>query len=331
MIGMNLFRPAYEPSVVRFFRFPARDAGLQGAGLRSAALAGAVVAALAAASPALAADVAVSPDSAVQGDGANLTFRVTNDHATAALTAVRLDLPADVPVAEVYPLSVPDWAPRTTSRTLNPPVPGLHGGTLEEATASITWTAAPSRAIPPGASAELGVALGPMPSVSSMTFTVRPSHGDGSAGPATEVTVRLTPPPGADAALPADDGVAATDDATLLPGEGGPASPSWAAVSGWLVAAVCASFAVIAIVRARRDRPGGVTGPQPAQPRRETRHTGGSPPDDSSATVAVPPGAAARTGGANRSDRSDTTDPEVTVPAGTRPARVTTWSYRDGS
>src|SRR4051794_12301940 len=61
-----------------------------------------------------AADVAVTPTGAVQGGGADVTLSITNESPTASITAVEVQLPAETPIAEVYPLSVADWAPALT-------------------------------------------------------------------------------------------------------------------------------------------------------------------------------------------------------------------------
>ena len=114
---------------------------------------------LGAASPA-AADVTVSPPSAPQGSGANVTFTVTNT-APSAITKVKLRLPADLPVAEVYPLSVDDWAPQITNRKLDTPLTSIHAGRRSpRPPRTITWIAMPGKALAPGKSADLAVALG---------------------------------------------------------------------------------------------------------------------------------------------------------------------------
>jgi uncharacterized protein YcnI len=92
------------------------------AGVLAAAVAAGV---LCAASPA-AADVTVSPPSAPQGSGTNVTFKVTNT-ARSPITKVKLMLPAELPVAEAYPLSVDDWAPLITTKSLATPMDGIHG------------------------------------------------------------------------------------------------------------------------------------------------------------------------------------------------------------
>lgn len=137
----------------------------------------ALAAALIGAGPA-AADVTVTPDQAVQGDPARLTFRVTEDRPGAHTTQIELGLPEAAPVAETWPMSDPDWAPRITMRTLDQPLPGLHHGSTSEVVSAITWI----RATPPGDSpeaAELSISLGPMPQSERMVFTVVQTYSDG--------------------------------------------------------------------------------------------------------------------------------------------------------
>src|SRR4051794_11009839 len=159
------------PVVMHLIR--ARRAGA----LTIAATAGA----LAIAGPAMA-DVTVSPPSAPQTSGANLDFRITNTEKS-TMIRVKLSVPADTPIAEVYPLSVPDWAPDITQQKLATPLDTIHGGTpVTEVTKDITWIAMPGKGIAPGASADLSVSLGPLPTLSQMHFDVTPAYADGHAG-----------------------------------------------------------------------------------------------------------------------------------------------------
>ncbi|MEV6491994.1 DUF1775 domain-containing protein, partial [Actinoplanes sp. NPDC051633] len=73
------------------------------------------------------ADVKVEPTSAPQGSGQNVYFTVTNT-GTSAITQLRLVMPKDKPVAEVFPLSVDDWAPRIEHMTLATPLTSAHNG-----------------------------------------------------------------------------------------------------------------------------------------------------------------------------------------------------------
>jgi hypothetical protein len=162
----------------------ARRAGV----LAVAAVAGALVA-----TPALA-DVAVSPTSAVQGDGVDVNFKVTNT-GDKPLGTVTVTLPADSPVAEAYPLSNDDWAPKITTTKLTHELPSMMTGIpVDQATSAITWIAMPGLALGPGKSADLRVSLGPMPALSSYKFTVTTKYSDGTAGPAmTPGTLTLSP------------------------------------------------------------------------------------------------------------------------------------------
>ncbi|MDG4831313.1 YcnI family protein [Solwaraspora sp. WMMD1047] len=125
------------------------------------------------------ADVTVDPVQAIQGDPARLTFRVTEDRPGAHTTRIQLRMPDSLPVAETWPMSVPDWAPQITMRTLDEPLPGLHHGQTGEVVAAITWI----RATPPGDNpgpAELSISLGPMPQqADQMVFTVVQTYSDG--------------------------------------------------------------------------------------------------------------------------------------------------------
>ncbi|MEV0900091.1 DUF1775 domain-containing protein [Actinoplanes sp. NPDC049802] len=198
---------------------------------------------LALAGPA-AADVTVSPPTVPQGAGANLSFHVTNE-GTAPVTEVTLRIPADTPVAEVYPLSVNDWAPRITYRELSRPLTTIHGGTpVTEAADSIVWLAVNGVTIEPGRSADLTVALGPMPALSSMRFTVETRYADGKAGPVMPGTVALTPSDGTAAVSHHGQGSgtagASQAEEVLFRrlAEQAQEGPSWVSVSGWLVAAL---------------------------------------------------------------------------------------------
>jgi Domain of unkown function (DUF1775) len=180
--ALNLSTVRSELLDVRNFR-TARRAALPAA----AAVLGALVA-----TPAFA-DVTVSPATAVQCTGENLYFTVTNE-GTRAIRTVTLAWPADTPVAEVYPLSVDDWAPRINYQKLSRPLSAIHGTSpVTEAAKSITWLAVSGRELAPGGSTRLAVALGPLPTVSSMRFNATPVYVDGTTGAAMPAQLGLTP------------------------------------------------------------------------------------------------------------------------------------------
>jgi uncharacterized protein YcnI len=143
------------------------------------ALGAAVFGALVLASPA-SADVTANPTEATRGDGAKVTFRLTEDRPGAHTTKVQLIAPADNPIGEIYPMSLNDWAPLTQSRRLDKAVAGLHGMPVTETTASITWTrVTPAPKTPPPV--ELIVSMGPMPTEGdALSFTLVQTYSDGT-------------------------------------------------------------------------------------------------------------------------------------------------------
>lgn len=249
---LNHSGPGAELSIVRHFEKHRRS------GVLAIAVATGV---LCAASPA-AADVTVSPPSAAQGSGENVTFKVTNT-GQSAMTRVRLVIPADQPIAEVYPLSVNDWAPQLASRKLDEPLTAIHGAQpVTQAVASVTWIAMPGKALPPGKSADLSVALGPLPTAATqISFTLEPTYADPAKGAALPPAVlTLTPAaPGAETGThhsgtggttgeTTSDSEAAAFEA-LIEAESG---PSFWTIAGWVVAALAAAAGLVAVLRNRR-------------------------------------------------------------------------------
>jgi hypothetical protein len=208
-----------------------------------------------------AADVTVTPPSAPGGSGQNVTFRVTNTDKT-PITRVKVVLPKDTPVAEVYPLSVNDWAPQIENMTLGTPLTSVHSGTpVTETAASITWIAVRGKELAPGKSADLGVALGPLPqNVSRMTFQVVPTYANNAQGaPLPAATLALTPAePGqetghAHGGSGTASGTDATDAATIAAlaeaADGG--SGIWS-IAGWVLAGLGVAAAAVMTIRNRR-------------------------------------------------------------------------------
>jgi uncharacterized protein YcnI len=158
-----------------------------------AAIAGAAALALLSLSSPAAAQVVVVPAEAVQGDAADLTFRISNESAAASITQIEVRLPEEAPIAEVYPLSVENWTPSITMRTLDKPLASLHGPPLTDATSAVTWTAVPGKELPPGGTTELSLAVGPLPSVERLAIGVVLTNSDGTLArwtrlPTTEPT-----------------------------------------------------------------------------------------------------------------------------------------------
>jgi hypothetical protein len=275
-------------------------------GVRAVMTASAVaVAGVVALAPAAAAEVDITPSQGVQGGGANVTFEVRNDRPEAYTTTVEIDLPPDQPIAEAYPMSHPDWAPRIVQHPSDRPLPGVHGGTLIHATSAIIWTRA-SDAPPPPAVEKLRIELGPLPVADSFVFTVVQTYSDGTVqrwrgpspatpggpgGPGTVLTL-TAPEPGlpsavhdhgfGEAASPvlAGEGAAGPDPAAALTvnsaaGAATAAGPQRdpALFSPLPVAAVgCALAGIVALLLAAARRPFAAvtTGEEPARSAEES-------------------------------------------------------------
>jgi uncharacterized protein YcnI len=268
---------------------------------------------LAAAAPA-AADATVAPAEGVRGEGVRLTFRITNDSDTASVTAVRLELPAGAPIAEVYPLSVPDWAPRTTMRPLGRTLTGLHGTRVTETAASIVWTPVKGRAIRPHASAELPVAIGPLPEADRLVFTLVQTYSDGTTKRSTtardDVALTLVAPTGS--AAPHGHDAAAPGALRNTPPSAAGGGPTGWAVAGWVCAALAGAAALATVLRGRaRRRPDGA----------------------GAATDSPAPGAATEVPTATTATGAPAADntPAATTPAGTPATGTSTgrWAYRE--
>jgi uncharacterized protein YcnI len=207
--------------MIRTWRVAAVALGTLGAG---------VVGALAVAGPA-AADVTVSPSAAPRGGPAELAFHVTEDRPGAYTTQIELDAPEATPIAEIYPMSADDWAPRVATRQLSQPVELIHGTTTTEVVSSITWLRVTGPPADPAKPAEVRVSLGPMPTTETVSFTVVQTYSDGTV-------IRWADPPASGGTQPAhpapvvallDDPAAAGHDGH---GSGGDSSGATVAGSG---------------------------------------------------------------------------------------------------
>ncbi|MGW4501292.1 DUF1775 domain-containing protein, partial [Micromonospora sp. NPDC004336] len=158
-----------------------------------------VTAALAAAgvlawpAPAHAADVTTVPTTARQGGAVKLEFVVPEERPGARADRIEIRLPADAPVAEVYPMSVPGWAPRITTRALDQPVAGLHSARVDLVTSAVTWTRMPGAAPGP---ARLTLSMGPLPPADRLAFEVVQTYADGTAVRRTPALTLLPAEPG---------------------------------------------------------------------------------------------------------------------------------------
>ncbi|MET7807518.1 DUF1775 domain-containing protein [Micromonospora chersina] len=127
-----------------------------------------------------------SPAQVRQGDAIELAVVLPEERSGSRTSRIELRMPADAPIGEVYPLSVPDWAPTITTRTLDRPVAGIHASELNQVTDAVTWIRMPGGSAGP---ARLSLGMGPMPATDKLTFTVIQTYADGTV-------VRWADPPG---------------------------------------------------------------------------------------------------------------------------------------
>ncbi|MET8530219.1 DUF1775 domain-containing protein [Micromonospora sp. NPDC005172] len=128
------------------------------------------------AAAAQAADVTTTPTEARQGDAVRLEFTVPEERAGTTTKQVEIRLPADAPVAEVYPMSVDGWAPKIDSRTLDKPVAGIHSSGVSTVTTAVTWVRVGEGSTGP---AKLALSMGPMPQAERLRFEVVQTYTDG--------------------------------------------------------------------------------------------------------------------------------------------------------
>ncbi|MEH1126698.1 DUF1775 domain-containing protein [Micromonospora sp. CPCC 206061] len=155
------------------------------------ALGAAIFGALAFASPA-AADITTTPSEVVRGGGVKVSFQIPEDRPGAHTTKVELVTPRDTVIGEVYPMSSNDWAPQITTRRLDAPVAGLHGGPMSDVTDRITWIRVAGTPVAEQPST-LVVSMGPMPvQGDQVVFQVVQTYSDGTVVDHPGTVIKLT-------------------------------------------------------------------------------------------------------------------------------------------
>ncbi|MFP3713447.1 YcnI family protein [Puerhibacterium sp. TATVAM-FAB25] len=146
---------------------------------RALVTAGAALTLTALATAPASAHVRVTPDGeAAAGGYAVLTFRVPNESATAATTAVEVSLPTDTPLASVSVEPVPGWTAEVERAPLPEPVE-LHGTEVTEAPVRITWTAdSPEAALADGEFQHFTISAGPLPEVDALMLPTTQTYTD---------------------------------------------------------------------------------------------------------------------------------------------------------
>ena len=193
--------------------------------LRLVTVAGAACAAVGlTALPALA-HVTVSSPGATQGGYGVVTFRVPTESDTASTVGLKVQFPADTPLASVLVKPIPGWTYTVTRSKLAQPVKDDDGEEVTDYPSVVEWKASGAAGIKPGEFTEFQVSAGPMPKKDSIEFKAIQAYSDGktvswieepTAGSAEEPqypapTLKLAAASGD--GMDADDGTAGTGTA----------------------------------------------------------------------------------------------------------------------
>jgi periplasmic copper chaperone A len=127
--------------------------------------------------PALA-HVTVSSPGATQGGFGVVTFRMPNETDNTNATELKVQLPADQPLASVSVKPQPGWAYTVTRAKLAQPVTDDDGNAVSDYPSVIDWKAT-AGGIKPGEYAEFQLSVGPLPKVDSMTFKAIQTYSNG--------------------------------------------------------------------------------------------------------------------------------------------------------
>jgi uncharacterized protein YcnI len=134
------------------------------------------------------AHVSVRSADAAPGGFGELTLRVPNESDTASTIKLRVQIPADTPLASVRSQPVAGWTATLTRGPIDPPI-DVHGTQVSEAVTEITWTADPGAGIEPGEYQTFSISGGPFPEVDALTFPTIQTYDDASESSWIEPTV----------------------------------------------------------------------------------------------------------------------------------------------
>jgi uncharacterized protein YcnI len=135
--------------------------------------------------PALA-HVTVSSPGATQGSFGVLTFRMPNEMDNANATELKVQLPADQPLASVSVKPEPGWAYTVTRAKLPQPITDDDGNQVTDYVSVIDWKAT-AGGIKPGEYEDFDLSVGPLPKAASMTFKAIQVYSNGQTVPWIDV------------------------------------------------------------------------------------------------------------------------------------------------
>ena len=123
--------------------------------------------------------VGVSSPGATQGGFGVLTFRMPNEVDNANATELKVQLPADAPLASVAVKPIPGWSYTVTQAKLATPLKDDDGNTVTDYPSVIDWKAT-AGGIKPGEYVDFDLSVGPLPKVPTMTFKAIQTYSDGN-------------------------------------------------------------------------------------------------------------------------------------------------------
>ncbi len=140
------------------------------------------------------AHVTVSAPGATRGGSDTvITFRVPTETDKASTTGLKVQLPADTPIADVLVQAQPGWTHTQKSAQLAKPI-STDDGDITEAVSEIDWTATAGNGIKPGEFAAFVIIAGQLPDTPKLTFKAIQTYSDG-----TQVSWIEVPAPGSTA------------------------------------------------------------------------------------------------------------------------------------
>jgi periplasmic copper chaperone A len=144
---------------------------------RAAAVAGSAAAGVLLVSVPALAHITTTPDSAVAGSTAVLTFHVPNEEAGADTTQLDMRIPTDHPIAQLLVKPVPGWTISVRTVTLPKPVV-TDDGQFTQAVSEVIWSGGRIR---PGQFQDFTVSADPLPQgVSELVFKAIQTYSNGN-------------------------------------------------------------------------------------------------------------------------------------------------------
>jgi uncharacterized protein YcnI len=127
------------------------------------------------------AHVSANAEGATRGGFAVIGFRVPTESETASTVGLKVQFPADQPLASVSVKPHPGWTYKVTTAKLATPIKSDEGEDVTEAVSVVEWRATSAAAgIKPGEFDEFQVSAGPLPEADTMTFKAIQRYSDGS-------------------------------------------------------------------------------------------------------------------------------------------------------